>query len=208
MTATTVSQPEILGSSQPQISLPSIGGENSKWSSGTIITVVLIIIVLALLGLNIFTYLAKGSDQLGYLVEVLTKNIPGSLRDVLSTSGRGVVLGTGVVGGAIQQAGDVVGREMEVQRADLWEGRDRGRPSALPSTKKADSKRYGPPKRTGAYQPDKTSSEIQKPHKAGFCYIGTDKGYRSCISVSESDKCLSGEIYPTMRLCINPTLRQ
>ena len=176
MTGIAVSQPEILGGPQPQISLPSIGGEKSKWTSGTIITIVLIVLVLALLGLNIFTYLAKGSDQLGYLVEVLTKNIPSRLRDVLSTSGRGVVLGTGVVGGAIQQAGDVVGKGMEAQRADLWEDRDRGRTSVPPSTKKADSKRYGPPKRTGAYQPDKTSSEIQKPHKAGFCYIGNRQG--------------------------------
>ena len=58
------------------------------------------------------------------------------------------------------------------------------------------------------YEPDQTDSEIQKSQKPGFCYIGTDRGYRSCIAVSQSDKCMSGQIFPTKKICINPTLRQ
>jgi hypothetical protein len=43
--------------------------------------------------------------------------------------------------------------------------------------------------------------------KAGFCYIGEDRGFRSCISVGEGDDCMSQDIYPTMDQCINPNLR-
>lgn len=43
---------------------------------------------------------------------------------------------------------------------------------------------------------------------SGFCYIGEYKGFRSCASITESDKCLSGDIFPTREICINPNLRQ
>ena len=40
-----------------------------------------------------------------------------------------------------------------------------------------------------------------------FCYIGEDRGYRSCIELSTGDKCMSGDIFPSMDICINPNLR-
>ena len=44
--------------------------------------------------------------------------------------------------------------------------------------------------------------------KTGFCYIGEDRGFRSCIEVGEGDVCMSGNIFPTEALCINPNLRE
>ena len=43
--------------------------------------------------------------------------------------------------------------------------------------------------------------------KSGFCYVGEDRGFRSCIEVGESTKCMSGEIFPTREVCVNPRLR-
>jgi hypothetical protein len=43
--------------------------------------------------------------------------------------------------------------------------------------------------------------------KSGYCYVGEDRGFRSCIEVGESTKCMSGEIFPTMDVCVNPRLR-
>ena len=43
--------------------------------------------------------------------------------------------------------------------------------------------------------------------KAGYCYIGDDDDTRKCIEVGEADKCMSGDIFPTRELCINPKLR-
>ena len=43
--------------------------------------------------------------------------------------------------------------------------------------------------------------------KSGYCYIGEDRGFRSCIEVGESTKCMSGEIFPTREVCVNPRLR-
>jgi hypothetical protein len=41
----------------------------------------------------------------------------------------------------------------------------------------------------------------------GFCYIGYDNGQRDCIDVYAGDICMSGEIFPTLDICINPKLR-
>ena len=43
--------------------------------------------------------------------------------------------------------------------------------------------------------------------KSGYCYVGEDRGFRSCIEVGESTKCMSGEIFPTREVCVNPRLR-
>ena len=42
---------------------------------------------------------------------------------------------------------------------------------------------------------------------SGYCYVGEDRGFRTCIEVGESTKCMSGEIFPTREVCVNPRLR-
>ena len=57
---------------------------------------------------------------------------------------------------------------------------------------------------------DETGSLTQnnKRLKSGFCYIGEDRGVRSCVKVNQSDMCMSGDIFPSHALCLNPNLRE
>ena len=41
----------------------------------------------------------------------------------------------------------------------------------------------------------------------GFCYIGYDKNQRECTNVFEGDICMSGQIFPTLAVCLDPHLR-
>ena len=54
---------------------------------------------------------------------------------------------------------------------------------------------------------DTNDSSIQMPKKTGYCYIGEDRGARSCMYVGKRDTCMSGDIFPSMDICINPNLR-
>ena len=45
------------------------------------------------------------------------------------------------------------------------------------------------------------------PSKGGWCYIGSYEGIRSCSRVGDSSKCMSGDIFPTQDVCVNPRLR-
>jgi hypothetical protein len=59
--------------------------------------------------------------------------------------------------------------------------------------------------------PDDAGSRTQAnkaKSKSGYCYIGEDRGFRSCIQVNDTDTCMSGDIFPTQEICINPSLRQ
>ena len=56
--------------------------------------------------------------------------------------------------------------------------------------------------------PDDADSRTQSgSKKSGYCYIGEDRGFRSCIKVGENENCMSGDIFPTKGICINPSLR-
>ncbi len=57
-------------------------------------------------------------------------------------------------------------------------------------------------------EPDDALSRTQSNSKGGYCYIGEDRGFRSCVKIDDANKCLSGDVYPTMNICINPNLRQ
>ena len=58
-------------------------------------------------------------------------------------------------------------------------------------------------------EPDSTANPIQNPisaDKSSWCLVGDYKGTRGCVEIGEYDKCLSGQIFPSQRLCLNPAL--
>ena len=60
-------------------------------------------------------------------------------------------------------------------------------------------------------EPDSTTNPIQKPItscKSGWFLVGEYEGRRGCIQVGQEDKCLSGQVYPNQKMCLNPTLTQ
>lgn len=57
-------------------------------------------------------------------------------------------------------------------------------------------------------KPDTTKNPIQNPIssiKARWCLVGEYEGRRGCIAINEHDKCLSGQVFPTQQMCLNPT---
>lgn len=58
------------------------------------------------------------------------------------------------------------------------------------------------------YAADDSHSTIQTGGgKAGWCFIGEDRGFRSCAEVGPNDQCISGDIFPSRDICVNPNLR-
>jgi hypothetical protein len=53
---------------------------------------------------------------------------------------------------------------------------------------------------------DTTISPIQNPissSKNKWCLIGEFQGKTGCMDIQDSDKCMSGQIFPTQQLCMN-----
>ena len=56
-------------------------------------------------------------------------------------------------------------------------------------------------------EPDNSRSSIQTTGKAGWCFIGKDQGFRTCSEIGVNDGCMSGDVFPSQEICMNPSLR-
>lgn len=63
--------------------------------------------------------------------------------------------------------------------------------------------------RSVGFIPDDSFSSFQSSGtgKYGWCFIGNDRGTRICAEVGVNDSCMSQEIFPNQQICINPNLR-
>lgn len=147
----------------------------------------LIILILALLGFNLFNYLGKGFD----IIKDIFSPILGWFGYGVGETSKSIVTTTA---SGTKSAIDVTTNTL-TSGINLLE-------NELTGKKLRQSKQIP--------EPDDASSttQLSKPKsKSGFCYIGEDRGFRSCIEVGEGDKCMSGDIFPTMDVCVNPNLR-
>lgn len=58
-------------------------------------------------------------------------------------------------------------------------------------------------------KPDSTANPIQNPissNKTQWCLVGEYQGRRGCIEVADQTKCLSGQIFPSQQMCVNPAM--
>lgn len=79
-----------------------------------------------------------------------------------------------------------------------------------PSPERIAPSRFVPNDDDNIPRPDRASSSTQSSKiasKPGYCYIGEDRGFRSCVRVRNGDKCMSGEIFENQAQCINPNMR-
>ena len=102
----------------------------------------------------------------------------------------------------------VLARELNLKRKDLWESRDEGVRKSIKNRDMPGINKFPQHEPDKSYKESPEDNNILEKHKPGYCYIGTDRGYRSCIKVKRKDDCESKKIFPTMDICINPSLRQ
>lgn len=205
----------ILNSSESAVPEPSSFADSGNSfvdniRSISLTTWIIVIFVLAFLGINIFMYLAKGTqtitDFLKPLTEIFTKifgTVGTQIVDVTAEGAKAVVSTTantvnaGLTGVQKLTPGGANIKDV-IPQPDIMKTNTMNR--ALNSSKQQTT--------SDQYTEDDSSSNIQKgAGKAGWCYIGTDHGVRSCAQVGVNDDCLSGDIFATNDICVNPKLR-
>jgi|TARA_B110000285_G_C14959148_1_gene530745 hypothetical protein len=184
---------------------PEVEASGMNWFS--IIKYGLIILILAMLGFNLFTYLGMFTDATASVVAPLTKIFGKSSGDILKQTA--VVSGEGSKGLIDVVSGSIVGG-VDVLQQNVTDNNVRSRitRNKLDDNSNSDETYY---RHTNNFIPvadDAGSTTQTSQSKSGFCYIGEDRGFRSCIEVNENDSCLSGEIFPSRAICVNPNLRE
>ena len=173
----------------------------NNWDMLYIFKIFLIIIILALLGLNIFTYLEKGTDFFSHLINEYGQFIPKGIKKTLNISEKGTKLGLDVAAGTLKDVKDVMDKDLGFH-AKTWKARDKNLEKSINAGNFRGINNFP------QYEPQESDDKIQENNKKGWCYVGTDRTFRSCIKVNKSEKCMSGKIFPTKDICINPSLRK
>ena len=220
----------------------------SFFSNITWQTWLIVILILAFLGINVFAYLEKGTEATtGFfdkfivpILKVFGYETLETTKQTVETSATGTKAGVDIVAdtttGAINtiessakggtttntnasssNKNGVTGQQqstqlninstqpirdqlkIEKQINELEDMQEQNLQKALDDSASANT---GP-------RPDDSLSRIQSggSGKAGWCFIGEDRGFRTCSEIGQNDKCMSGDIFPSQEICMNPNLR-
>ena len=208
-----------LNPSSTTMSLSDSGDSSSMFSS--IWFWLLTIIILAFVGFYIYFYLAKGMDITDFFLQIsqFISGIIASISAIISPSTTTVDIAqqndsandsaspgpsTGSVPSPIPNANAIPKQDRDLEHL----GKE-------PQYQPMQPQQMQPPYPTSYPQSNNfPPNNLSEPSaasdgsaKSGWCYVGEDGGNRSCIEANDFDKCLSGNIFPSHDVCINPNLR-
>jgi hypothetical protein len=171
----------------------------------------LAVLILALIGFNVFTYLDDITAWFGNMFGAPFRSVA---QTTVNVTAQGTKSAVDIAAGAATSGIDVLQQTLESSgpnqiKPDNDDNDDnvnvnvnvKDNDKDAVETALSHAKKQPP-------QPDDATSRTQRTGKSGYCYIGEDRGFRSCIKVGEQDTCMSGDIFPTQAICINPRLRQ
>jgi hypothetical protein len=199
-----------------QISQPSNDNGILAWIKWFIFNrYVLIILILSFLGLNLFSlagdFMKFVTDLLRPIAAIFGYTIGETVKETVKIAKKGSKGAVNITADTLTGGIDIIEKGLMGKKIIGASTGGAGTGGASTGTGGASTGTGGASTGTGAPIPDYAGSLTQANKaktKAGFCYIGEDRGFRSCIQVNDSDSCMSGDIFPTKEICINPTLRQ
>jgi hypothetical protein len=177
----------------------SYGSQFIEWfGSLSYLKYLVIFLILAFLGINVFTVLGNTTDAVGDAVGGPLRRIIAAVAWVTGQTAKQVVTTTADgLDKTIDIVEDVAVGGIDVVETTLTGNRSGG--SAMGDLNKAANDL--------SHAIGDDDDDTPNTPKSGYCYIGADQGVRSCARVGEADLCMSGDIFPTIDTCVNPKLR-
>lgn len=190
-------------------------------------TWVIIILILALLGINIFAYLAKGTQATAsffdsYIAPILSSfgyTTLETTKETVKNTATGTKAGVDIVSDTSIGAIDTV--EQTQMNENIPQGQNantshQGSQILNQTTKNTSQQDSLENALNNASQIMNVNEEqngpkpydsVQTSGKAGWCFIGEDQGVRTCSDIGVNDTCMSGDVFPSQEICMNPKLR-
>ena len=191
----------------------------SSYSIWSIVSFILIILIVWVLFFNFFD-LGKITDWIESFLRFVGYSTGETIKTTTSVGATGVTGSTNVAAGAVTGGVNLLEKGLNLTPEEKAQSQNQAKVTALypPSLNPMDvqtteestvlSAGLANLKKMAPLPDDATSvTQSGGRSKSGYCYIGEDRGFRSCIKVGENDQCISGDIFPTMDICINPNLR-
>jgi hypothetical protein len=173
-----------------------------------IIFFLLAFLVLTFLGINLFTILGNSIQELsnvfGPFFINFTKSLGYSTGTLINTSADTV---SDAAQTTIEIAEDSVQNIGNLMITAAGDQAPESEAEAEPELETSVQTNTTPP--VNNPQPDDSTNSIQNPisaDKRNWCLVGEYQSKRGCVAIGDSDKCLSGQIFPNQAMCLNPTL--
>ena len=198
-----------VSSSTKSISENSPATSTSKNSSMdwkiVLIALLIILLILMYLGINFFNIFGNTLQSIVNLTSPVVKKIFGAfgyatgetINQTADVASDTIKTGVNVAEGVVQSVGNLL--------IDASEEAD-------PTTRlKMDLEKSSKDNTSSDPQIDSTENPIQNSISAGkqnWCLVGEFQNKRGCVPITDSDKCLSGQVFPNQQMCLNPTFTQ
>ena len=198
-------------------------------------TWIVIILILALLGINIFAYLARGTQEaslifqkiFGPILTFFNYSALETTKQTIDTSATGTKAGVDIAANTATNTIDTIQQTPVGTSTGVNIPQGKMSSSSFPQSLNQNvnqnmnqnvnqnlnqeqdslSNALENAKQSGNVSPDESRSSIQTTGKSGWCYIGGEKGVRSCAEIGVNDICMSGNVFPNLEICMNPNLR-
>ena len=170
----------------------------------TIVIIVLIILIILLgLGINVFNIFG---DILQSIMNVITPFISKFLSSIGYSTGEAInvsaefasdsiINGIELAEGAVKNVGDIL----------IDASSNQGNSTTSLNSIEQEQRHLD---EAVADSPENTIQKSITSSKQSWCLVGEYQNKRGCIPISESDKCLSGNVFPNQQMCLNPTFHQ
>jgi hypothetical protein len=200
-TITTLTDNEVNNQNITQYAKPEITMPNFEFKNIMIIILV-ILLAFSLIGVNLIQYTSNIVDYIINLIRPLLGSFLSAIAYITGVTinttsdvlGDAVKTGIDIAEDTVQSAGniliDVSKRDYKTEVSDKIESSKNDKPKEEP-------------------QPDSSETSIQNPitsKKTNWCLVGDQNQRRYCASIQDADKCMSGDIFPTHKTCLNPNL--
>ena len=187
-------------------------GSNSTSMLGYLFYTIIIIIVLAIFGLNVFVYLAKGTQSTSDFIDNIFKIIDPFLGHFLSKIAKFIssifIIGyettlggeaaaeasAGVVGAGLTA---MKGPELSSSAVSQPHQQTQNEQTMTPQMQQHYDEQQQQQKQQQSYEPSTAETTT------GWCYVGEDEGYRSCLEINPSTtSCASGQVFSSQQKCL------
>ena len=139
---------------------------------------IIIIVILAYFGYNIFNYFAKGTQYVSNILGPLMKIIFALVGQTATQTASSAATGSEYISGKVKDTSAKISQNLDTDLESSPKNQDDGDEN-LQDEYVADAS-------ISSTQQSKVAS------KAGWCYIGEERGIKNCIQVNKYDICESG----------------
>ena len=178
-------------------------GQRPSSNKNVLIGILIFLLILSFLGINLLGvaggFVESANNIFGHVfrqfLSLIGFTAGTAINKVSEVATDTTKVGAELAGGAVQDVGDLL---INASKQD----------GNLPSL---DLKINTSPTKLNEPSPDNSDNPIQNSlasSKKSWCLVGEYQGRRGCIEVTDQDKCISGQVFPEQKMCLNPTLSQ